>query len=67
MRSRVTKSLLADYPELMLRTEVSEVLRVDVNTLGDGAARGVGPRCVSLAPRVPRYWKVVLVDYLEGL
>lgn len=51
----------------MLRSEVSEVLRVDVNTLGDWAARGVGPRCITLAPRVPRYWKGDLVDYLEGL
>lgn len=60
-------SLLSDYPHLMLRSEVSEILRVETKTLSDWASRGVGPRCIFLAERCPRYKKGDLIDYLEGL
>lgn len=60
-------SLLSDYPELMLRSEVGEILRVKETTLADWASKGIGPRCLYLSERVPRYRKGDLVDYLEGL
>lgn len=61
------ESLLADYPVLLLRSEVSELLRVEPTTLAEWAARGVGPRCLYLSARTPRYKKGDLIDYLEGL
>lgn len=60
-------SLLSDYPPLMLRSEVSEVLRVKEKTLADWAPKGIGPKCLYLSERVPRYKKGDVVDYLEGL
>ena len=59
--------VLADYPELMLRSEVGHVLRVESKTLSDWASRGVGPRCIYLAERCPRYRKGDLINYLERL
>lgn len=60
-------SLLSDYPVLMLRAEVSELLRVSVSTLSRWSRDGVGPECVYLSEGSPRYPKGGVVDYLKGL
>lgn len=60
-------SLLADYPAILTRDEVAEIVRVEPRTLREWAAEGAGPRCMFLTPRTPRYKKGDLIDYLEGL
>lgn len=59
-------SLLADYPALMLRAEVAEVLRVSTRTLSRWAQEDLGPRCIHLAEGIPRYQKGDVLTYLEG-
>lgn len=60
-------SLLSDYPPIMTRAEVAEVIRVEPRTLSNWAAEGIGPRCFFMSPRTPRYRKGDLLQYLEEL
>ncbi|WP_193627284.1 helix-turn-helix transcriptional regulator [Brevibacterium sp. CFH 10365] len=60
-------SLLSDYPPLLLRSEVAEILRVSVSTLSRWARDGLGPECLYLSEGSPRYTKGSVIDYLTGL
>lgn len=60
-------SLLCEYPEIMTRAEVAELLRVSTKTLCRWSVDGEGPRCTYLTPSTPRYMKGDLETYLKGL
>lgn len=60
-------SLLSDYPPLMTRAEVAEILRVSSASLSNWSRDGVGPTCIYLTAGTPRYRKGDVVDYLKGL
>ncbi|GAA1871902.1 hypothetical protein GCM10009813_35240 [Brevibacterium marinum] len=58
-------SLLSAYLVLMLRSEVTELLRVSVSTLCRWSRDGVGPECVYLSEGSPRYPKGALLITLK--
>lgn len=60
-------SLLSEYPPLLLRCEVAEILRVSVSTLSRWSSSGIGPECIYLSEGSPRYPKGGVIDYLKGL
>lgn len=47
------EELLVEYPEIMTRAEVAEVLRVSSASLSNWSRDGVGPECIYLTVGTP--------------
>lgn len=53
-------------PVLLTRREVARMLRVSEASLSRWARSGVGPRCLWLAPTIPRYRPEDVDQFLRG-
>lgn len=57
---------MTQLPQLLTRTDVAQILGVDVSTLARWAKRGIGPRCIWLEASTVRYDIVDVLAYLES-
>jgi phage terminase Nu1 subunit (DNA packaging protein) len=56
---------MSEDSDLMTRTELAAIARVHRNTLADWAAQGIGPRPIRHGPRLIRYQKREVYQWLR--
>lgn len=62
---RASVGMTSDLPTLLTRSQVAQILAVDVSTLSRWERAGVGPRCTWLTETTPRYDPADLATYIN--